>query len=164
MKAYRKGAIGALMDEYQRASSDLKLLLQDISEDEFIMIVDEQTTDEDCRSYQAIISHVASAGYGYADYIRESFGIPPTAPAKRALSHREVEAHLNSMLEYTAHTLEGRWEMTYEEMGGIVIHSSWGVTYDLEQLLEHAIVHILRHRRQIERLLQESRMSGPPEL
>jgi len=27
----------------------------------------------------------------------------------------------------------------------------WGQKYDPEQLLEHAIVHILRHRRQIER-------------
>ena len=27
----------------------------------------------------------------------------------------------------------------------------WGQTYDVEQLYEHAIVHILRHRRQIER-------------
>ena len=26
----------------------------------------------------------------------------------------------------------------------------WGQTYDVEQLLEHAIVHILRHRLQIE--------------
>ena len=26
----------------------------------------------------------------------------------------------------------------------------WGQKYDVEQLFEHAIVHILRHRRQIE--------------
>jgi len=32
--------------------------------------------------------------------------------------------------------------------------TSWGENYDFEQLLEHAIVHILRHRRQIERLLK----------
>ena len=64
------------------------------------------------------------------------------------------------MLEYTAQTLEGRWEMKDKEMADIVIDSSWGVRYDLEQLLEHAIVHILRHRRQIERLLQESKKAG----
>ena len=27
---------------------------------------------------------------------------------------------------------------------------SWGQSYDVEQILEHAIVHVLRHRRQIE--------------
>ena len=30
---------------------------------------------------------------------------------------------------------------------------SWGQQYNVEQLMEHAIVHILRHRRQIERFL-----------
>ena len=29
----------------------------------------------------------------------------------------------------------------------------WGQLYNVEQLFEHAIVHILRHRRQIERFL-----------
>ena len=29
----------------------------------------------------------------------------------------------------------------------------WGPTYDFEQLFEHAIVHVLRHRRQIDRFL-----------
>ena len=29
----------------------------------------------------------------------------------------------------------------------------WGQLYDVEQLMEHAIVHVLRHRRQVERFL-----------
>jgi hypothetical protein len=29
----------------------------------------------------------------------------------------------------------------------------WGQRYDIEQLFEHAIVHVLRHKRQIERFL-----------
>jgi len=43
--------------------------------------------------------------------------------------------------------------MTDEEIESIIIPSRWGVTYNLEQLLEHAIVHILRHRRQIEKFM-----------
>ncbi|HEY5122872.1 MAG TPA: hypothetical protein VIK14_03975, partial [Ignavibacteria bacterium] len=31
----------------------------------------------------------------------------------------------------------------------------WGQQYDIEQLLEHAIVHILRHRRQIENFIKK---------
>lgn len=57
------------------------------------------------------------------------------------------------MLGYTAQTLEGKWKMTEEDIVSAVIHSQWGVTYDLEQLLEHAIVHVLRHRRQIEKFI-----------
>jgi hypothetical protein len=35
----------------------------------------------------------------------------------------------------------------------VQIPARWGPVYDLEQLLEHMIVHVLRHRRQIERFL-----------
>ncbi len=41
------------------------------------------------------------------------------------------------------------------------IQSRWGVRYDLEQLLEHAIVHVLRHRRQIEKLLNADSTIDP---
>ncbi len=161
MKTYRKGAIGALMDEYDRASSDLKFLLQDISEDQFIRILDTRTKDEDCRSVQTIISHVVIAGYAYADYIREVLRIQRATPARRLLLSRESETEIDAMVDYTEHTLEGRWEMTDDEIASIVIQSSWGVRYDLEQLLEHAIVHVLRHRRQIERLMQTGEVRAP---
>ncbi|MFY9557887.1 MAG: DinB family protein [Blastocatellia bacterium] len=157
MKTYRKGPIGALMDEYERASSHLKLLLRDISEEQFIQVLDSRTDDEQCRSVQTIITHVVGAGYGYADYIRKYFAIGPTSPVRKMLQRREAEAQLDAMLDYTARSLEGRWEMTDDEIAGVVIDSSWGVRYDMEQLLEHAIVHVLRHRRQIERLLQEAK-------
>ena len=32
-----------------------------------------------------------------------------------------------------------------------------GRQYDIEQLLEHAIVHVLRHRQQIERFIQKQK-------
>jgi len=152
MKTYRKGAVGAMMDEYERASSDLKLVLRDISEDDFTSILDKQTEDESCRSVQTIMTHVVRAGYGYADYIREQFGIPKASPSSTLVPRRDVEAQFDAMLDYTVQTLDGRWEMTENEWMGMGIDSHWGVRYDLEQLLEHAIVHILRHRRQIERL------------
>jgi uncharacterized damage-inducible protein DinB len=140
------------MDEYERASSDLKLVLRNISEDDFTSILDKQTEDESCRSVQTIMTHVVRAGYGYADYIRDHFGIPKASPSSTLVPHRDVEAQVDAMLDYSAKTLDGRWEMTEDEWVGIGIDTHWGVRYDLEQLLEHAIVHILRHRRQIERL------------
>ena len=161
MKTYRKGAIGALMDEYERAASDLKLLLHDITEDQFIQLIDTQTKDEDCRSVQTIITHVVNAGYGYADYIRAHFRIPSTRPARRLLSHSEAVNQLTAMLDYSAETLDGKWEMSDEQIGAVVIPSHWGVAYDLEQLMEHAIVHILRHRRQIERLIVKEGAAVP---
>jgi uncharacterized damage-inducible protein DinB len=64
-------------------------------------------------------------------------------------------SEFDAMLEYTRHTLDGRWEMTAEAINSTVISAPWGVTYDLEQLLEHAVVHVLRHRRQIEKFVHQ---------
>jgi len=156
MKTFRKGPIGALMDEYERAASDLKLVLGAIPEPEFSVIIDTQSQDPNCRSVQTIMTHVVQSGYGYANYIREQFDIPPSSPAIELLAYRNVEARFDAMVEYTAQTLDGRWEMDWEEIAAIFIDSRWGVRYNLEQLLEHAIVHILRHRRQIQRLRQQA--------
>jgi uncharacterized damage-inducible protein DinB len=150
-KTYRSGAIGALMDEYERAAGELRRVVEQIPDEEFVRVVDSQTKDEDCRSVQTIMSHVVGAGYGYADYIREQFSIASSRPPKSLLSRRESLEQLDAALAYTAQTLEGRWEMSDAEISGTLINSRWGVVYDLEQLLEHAIVHVLRHRRQIER-------------
>jgi uncharacterized damage-inducible protein DinB len=158
-KSYRNGAIGALMDEYERAALELTRLVEQIPDDDFTRIVDSQTKDEDCRSVQTIMSHVVRAGYGYADYIREQLSIASTRPQPKLLSCQESLEQLEAALRYTIETLEGRWEMSAEEISGIVINSRWGVVYDVEGLLEHAIVHLLRHRRQIEKFIGQGKIT-----
>ena len=152
-RSYRNGAIGALMDEYERAALELTRLVEQIPDDDFVRIVDSQTKDEDCRSVQTIMSHLVRAGYGYADYIREQLSLTSTRPQPKLLSRQESLEQLEAALRYTIETLEGRWEMNAEEISGIVIQSRWGTVYDAEGLLEHAIVHVLRHRRQIEKFI-----------
>jgi uncharacterized damage-inducible protein DinB len=156
-KSYRKGGVGAMMDEYERAASELKLLIEETSEDNFTRIVDAETKDEDCRSIQTIITHVVRAGYGYADYIREAFSMASARPENAPVLHREAVAKIEAMLDYTVQTLEGKWEMKDEEIESLAMTVRWGPTYNLEQLLEHAIVHILRHRRQVERFLDRGK-------
>ncbi|HEX8921333.1 MAG TPA: DinB family protein, partial [Pyrinomonadaceae bacterium] len=156
------GAIGALMDEMERAASELRSLIERIPEDDFVRVVDSQTKDADCRSAQTIMSHVVRAGYGYADYIREQFSMASTRPQPKLLSHQESLEQLDEALRYTAQTLEGRWEMSGEEIAATVIKSRWGAVYDVEGLLEHAIVHILRHRRQIEKFISRGLITTHP--
>ena len=147
------------MDEYERAASELKSLIEKIPEEDFVRVVDSKTKDDDCRSVQTIISHVVNAGYGYADYLREFFSILSARPVRRLRSRQEFLERFDAMLQYTAETLGKRWEMTEEEIARTVIHSRWGPTYDMEQLLEHAIVHVLRHRRQIEKFIAQGMIS-----
>jgi uncharacterized damage-inducible protein DinB len=158
-KDYRKGAVGAMMDEYERATADLILLIEQSSEADYVRVLDPETRDEDCRSMQTIVTHVVRAGYGYANYIRPVFSIGSAPPAEELFSRDEASARIQSMLGYTSETLSGKWEMSDQELDDVKIDTRWGMTYNLEQLLEHAIVHILRHRRQIERLKQQNEMS-----
>lgn len=159
---YREGAIGALMDEYERAMWELRRLAGQIDEADALKVVDPATEDEDCRSVQTIMSHVVNAGYGYADLLRRQFSVPSTRPPRALLAPRDYLEQLEAVLAYTAETLEGRWRMPYEEISGAAIKTGWGPTYDVEQLLEHAIVHVLRHRRQIEKFMHQGLISTPP--
>ena len=161
-ESYREGAVGALLDEYERAAWELRRLVEALAEEDVTRVVDPATEDEDCRSVQTIVTHVVFAGYGYADLLRKVFAVPPARPPRALLSHGEFPGRLDAMLAYTAETLEGRWRMTHEEMSGAVIKAGWGPTYDVEQLLEHAVVHVLRHRRQIEKFIRRGLITAPP--
>jgi uncharacterized damage-inducible protein DinB len=158
-KAFRSGAVGALMDEYERASAELAQLILHLTDAEFEAVRDRQTPDEECRSIQTVINHVVRAGYGYAHYMRVAFSLPSSRIVVPLGARSESVEQLATMLAYTVETLDGRWEMSDEEMSAVEIKSRWGSVYDLEQMLEHAIVHILRHRRQIERYLSEPRFA-----
>lgn len=158
-KKFRKGGIGAVMDEYERAASELKNLVQKISESDYIKIVDTETQDDDCRSVQTIVSHVTNSGYGYANYIRDWFSIPKNSPERRMLSQKDFPAEFDKMLSYTSETLEDKWEYSDDEIQKVKMIVRWGPKYDLEQLLEHAVVHILRHRRQIEKFVNAGKIS-----
>ena len=150
-KTYRKGAVGAMMDEYERAAAEFRSIIAGLTEEQYMRIVDAETANENCRSVQTIMSHVVGAGYGYANYIRDAFSIEKSSPERRILEHTESLEEFDRMLEYTVATLGDKWEMPEDRIEAVAMTVHWGPTYDLEQLLEHAIVHILRHRRQIDK-------------
>jgi hypothetical protein len=48
--------------------------------------------------------------------------------------------------------LTDEYEKALGELKNTIIKTSW-TTYDLEAIIEHAIVHVLRHRLQIEKMI-----------
>lgn len=151
-KTYRQGAVGALLDEYEKAAEELKESLKSVSQQDFVLIVDKETKDPECVSIQTIMQHVVSSGYAYAFYIRKQFGDPLTERKENYdLQTPEIAcSELDKMLQYTEETLSNKSEITFDEVLNNIIKVTCGQSYDFEQMLEHAIVHILRHRRQIE--------------
>ena len=151
-KTYRKGAIGALADEYEKALEELKNLLIKIPDAEFEKVFNKET-DTDFQSVNKIVLHIVRSGYVYANHIRKRFGNSYTVHEIGITKIEQGIFELDKMFEYTVETFEDKWLLTDDELLNTIIKTSW-TTYDLEAIIEHAIVHVLRHRRQIENFLQ----------
>jgi uncharacterized damage-inducible protein DinB len=152
-KTYRTGPIGALLDEYERAIDELKFVIIDVSDKDLATIVDAQTKDKDCRSIQTIIGHVVSSAYGYATYIYkhlgEDFDFRTTVLRTTSAAYCD---DLDAAFQLNVGLFEKYPNLNLEELDNEKkILTRWGQIFDYDQLLEHAIVHILRHRRQIEK-------------
>ncbi len=150
-KPYRKGAIGALTDEYEKALDELKNLLLQIPDNEFNKVYNEKT-DVDFQSVRNIVLHLINSGYVYANHIRKRFGNSYVVLKIEIVKTEQGIFKLDEMFEYTVETFEDKWHLTDNELMNTIIKTSW-TTYDLEAIIEHAIVHVLRHRLQIEKMI-----------
>ena len=148
----KSGMFGALMDEYARAAEDYCRVVESITLDRWD--VQRETSDPDAVSLHAICSHSVLAALAYASYIRGVRGmepsdlrtgfVPPKLPS-------EIRPRLSEAMQLTEVALEGLYEADDRTVAALTFPVRWGPTYDPEMILEHAIVHLLRHRRQIER-------------
>jgi hypothetical protein len=151
---YRQGAVGALLDIYEQAISELKKVIEDIPDKALTIITDTQTTDENCKSIQAILSHVVSAGYGYATSIHNLKGYNIIRPVKTFhLTIKEYLEDLANVFTFTENIFKEIKDNELEQLDNLLkIRTAWGQWYDIEQMTEHAIIHILRHKRQIDKI------------
>jgi hypothetical protein len=153
-KIYRPGAAGALLDIYEHAITEFKQTIQDIPDDVLTLITDPHTADENCRSVQTILTHVVHAGFGYATSIHNLKRSEVIRPGK--VFHLTIQEYINDLAGVFAYTENIFKEFTDAELeqadNNLKIKTGWGQVYDIEQLTEHAIVHILRHKRQLEKI------------
>jgi uncharacterized damage-inducible protein DinB len=152
-----QGSLGALLDEYKKASEEYISVLNQVSQKDFIKIVDDKTDDEDCRSMQTICRHVIRSGYGYANYVLNALNIfvdTPDANKMNIKISEDASNEIRKMMEFNIHNLyDLNRDKIESNMFSIKFMSRQNEEYDFEQILEHAIVHILRHRRQAEKLI-----------
>lgn len=153
------GAIGALLDEYQRSITELLEVCNSISKDELVTIVDRETEDPDCRSIQTILAHVVKAGYTYSVEIYKHIHVD--AEYRDAVLLNSIEDYKVAIEEMFLYCEDLFSDLTNDQIEqydpSLKMKMRWGQWYDIDQLMEHAIVHILRHRRQIERFLLKLR-------
>lgn len=149
------GATGALLDEYEKALRELQTLIAPLSGADLTRIIDPHTPDPDCVSIQTVLTHVVRSGYNYVVAIRNHLG--ENLPYRDSVLNDSVEAYhedLNQLMVYNESLFSNYPVLVLEEQDeALKIKVRWGQRYDIEQLFEHAIVHILRHRRQIEKMI-----------
>jgi len=152
-----QGGLGAILDEYKKVSEEFINVIQEISQNDFVKIVDEKTTDEDCRSIQTITRHVIRSGYGYANYILNALNIfvdTTDANKMKIETSEDASNEVRKMLKFNIYNLyEKNSEKVQANMFSIKFTTRWSEEFNFEQILEHAIVHVLRHRRQVEKFI-----------
>ena len=150
---YRPGPVGALADLYAIELSHLKDLMSVIDEERFIKIINPDIP-EDFRSIKNIMTHVVRSGYSYANHIRKRFNENYFIPTLRIDHRDQINVQLDQMFRYTLETLDNKWHLNDDDLGNTIIKTGWGVS-DMEGLLEHAVMHIIRHRFQITKILNK---------
>lgn len=113
--------------------------------------------DSDYESAERLAAHVQRAARGYIMWCTEMLGRPITE-IQRAESPEDVWKDFDG---FAAQTLAA-----WEKHGALITDAEleqaqnftarWGAPYGIEQMLEHAVVHPMRHRIQLERLMAAS--------
>lgn len=147
-----KGAVNALLAEYKKAVNELQYVIKNVSPHDLVTIVDPLTENPDCKSIQTILAHVVRSGFSYCVYIQNLRSIDSTRPEKiYRKTVKEFNEDLDKVLQFTNDTFANIFDDELEEFdNNKKMHTAWEQNYDIEQIMEHAIVHILRHRRQVE--------------
>jgi len=118
--------------------------------------------DADYQSPNHLVGHVARAARGYLTWIGEQLGRPV----------KDVDPETDSLKiaprvkEFVAEVLAA-WRrhlpaVVDADLEPATYKSRWGTPMTIEAMLEHAVVHPMRHRIQLERILKPSVDSRQP--
>ena len=111
------------------------------------------TTDPDYRSLETVLFHVLRASRGYLKWICGKINLPDlgidSPPALEV-----IELRADSYLEY----LLEKWKGPLNELDEKVFYDKaylarWGVEYCIDAMLEHAVMHPIRHEFQLSNLI-----------
>ncbi|HRV96737.1 MAG TPA: hypothetical protein P5526_31575 [Anaerolineae bacterium] len=116
-----------------------------------------ETDDPSYVSLETLLHHVMGAARRYMVWMCSQLDLPDPA-IKPAPPPEVIEGEAGG---YLAHLIE-RWELPLAEVeeerfARPEYPSNWGTRYCVEAMLEHAVMHAILHRVQLEELLAEQR-------
>ncbi len=118
-------------------------------------------SDPDYDDPRRVMAHVLRAARGYLTWVTERAGRPIT----------DMDTETDAMKiadrshEFMEHVLDGwrRHLAGFQDSDFLMedVHeSNWGEKFNLEQMLEHAVVHPMSHRIQLERWMDDASLPG----
>jgi len=147
------GPIGAMMDEYARAAEELCLVAEAFEAQRFS--AERASDDPDTTSPRTVGAHAVGAAWGYANYLRHAQGIEMGSAAVRpddsVRTSTDLRPALEEAIRFTEQSVVPLRAKSEDELAKMEWRVNWGPLYNPESMLEHAICHLLRHRRQLER-------------
>jgi uncharacterized damage-inducible protein DinB len=149
--SYTYGGARALVELHERR---LREFLEVWREAEDRQLELPRTSDPNYASRQALLTHVLGAAARYLDWICEQLGIAPPEidlyPEPDGLAARADE-----VLEQTLAAWRDPLQDLTEERAYAPAHESrWGPPYCIDAMLEHAVMHPVRHVHQLRKLME----------
>jgi uncharacterized damage-inducible protein DinB len=109
--------------------------------------------DEHYENRDRLLAHVLMAARGYLTRIGEWVG-RPVNDVDAATDPYEIAGRASAFADSVLAGYRGNLaEISTEELEPQLHKTRWGDLMSVENLLEHAVVHPMRHRRQLERML-----------
>ena len=114
------------------------------------------TSDTAYTSNHHLLRHILGAARGYMVWMCEKLNLPDPE-IRQVPSESEIETKAD---EFLTHLLE-RWRMPLAGLPEEVFHdptfpSRWNVHYCIDAMLEHAVMHPIRHTFQLQELLAKA--------
>ena len=111
-----------------------------------------ETSDTDYQSYDTLLFHLFRASRGYLVWICEKLGTAEPAIPYPPENIAEVkEEYLRNLLE--------QWKIPLRDIEEERFHnpsfkSNWGSDYNIDAMMEHAVMHPIRHEFQLRNLIE----------
>ena len=133
----------------------LESLLQTWREAKSLDLALPETEDSDYQSLDTLLRHIFRAARGYMNWMCNKLDLPD--PEIRPVPKADIID--NEANEYLAHLLD-KWrtplaEITEDKFYKPTYTSLWRVEYCIDAMLEHAVMHPIRHEFQLRKLMKE---------
>jgi len=150
LKTYKYNGARSLVLLHER---HLKSLVQTWREAKKLNLTLPATDDEDYKSLDTLLKHILRAARGYMTWMCDKMNLPDPE-IEKAPEPIDIESTVD---EYVTHLLE-KWRLPLAEIPEDKFHtqtytSRWGTDYCIDAMLEHAVMHPIRHEFQLKNLI-----------